>query len=35
MMTIHSERDLARAMEKKGFIVSQAEGVKKGIEKLR
>ena len=23
---------LARAMEKKGFIVSQAEGVKKGIE---
>jgi len=26
---------LARAMEKKGFIVSQAEGVKKGIDSVR
>ena len=26
---------LARAMEKKGFIVSQAEGVKKGIESVK
>ena len=26
---------LARAMEKKGFIVTQAEGVKKGIEKVK
>ena len=26
---------LARAMEKKGFIVTQAEGVKKGIESLK
>ena len=26
---------LARAMEKKGFIVSQAEGVKAGIESVK
>ena len=26
---------LARAMEKKGFIVTQAEGVKKGIESVK
>jgi len=26
---------LARAMEKKGFIVTQAEGVKKGINSVR
>ena len=26
---------LARAMEKKGFVVTQAEGVKKGIEKVK
>ncbi len=26
---------LARAMEKKGFLVSQAEGVKKGIDKIK
>ena len=26
---------LARAMEKKGFQVSQAEGVKKGIQSVR
>ena len=34
MMIILSER-LARAMEKKGFQVTQAEGVKKGIETLK
>ena len=26
---------LARAMEKKGFVVTQAEGVKKGIDSLK
>ena len=32
MTTTPLEKDLARAMEKKGFIVTQAEGVKNGIE---
>ena len=34
MMTIHLEKDYARAMEKKGFEVFQAESVQKGIDQL-
>ena len=34
MMTIPLEIDLARAMEKKGFEVLQAESVQKGIQNL-
>ena len=35
MMIILLEKDLARAMEKKGFEVFQAEGVQKGIESVK
>ena len=35
MMTILLEKGLARAMEKKGFVVTQAESVKKGIDSLK
>ena len=35
MMTIHLEKDLARAMEKKGFEVFQAESVQKGIDSVK